>query len=468
MLPKEARAKRDFMSSVRDTTTRLGERDNERERLGPLAISWLLPGAEEPLSILDRAELSLGRGEEADVRFEASGVSRLHARLHRQGPIFALQDLESTNGTFVNGARVQHQALSTNDVVRLGTMVGVVTRLAPGDRDAAQSRELGPGLLFGPGLSEVLGQLESVAHSDLPVVIWGETGVGKERLAQALHVMSGRGGNYHGINCAALPVALAEAELFGHRRGAYTGAEQAGLGHLRAAHEGTLMLDELADLPFAVQAKLLRVLQEQTVTPVGETRPLPVQVRVVAACQAPLSALVAEKRLRADLAARLSGLSVEIPPLRKRRIDVAFLFRHFLDRYSGGRPPELEAELLERLLIHHWPGNVRELELTTRRLVVVHSQEAVLRLAHLPAEFAPAIKGELNRQTVAVPRREHDERAFALALKQSGGKVAPAAVAASISRQRAYRLLAGRSVDEFLSTFAEEGEGMSDAPGSAR
>jgi transcriptional regulator of acetoin/glycerol metabolism len=448
------------MGRADQTTTILGDRAEQLTR-GPLAIWWLLPGAEPGVCVLDRAEVLLGRGEDAEQRFEVSGVSRRHARLHRQGPIFAVQDLASTNGTFVNGTRVQHQALSVDDVVRLGNMLGLVTRLSPNSATVDEGRTLAPGQFFGPGLGGVIDQLEKVARSDLPVVIWGETGVGKERLARALHLLSGRTGAFHGVNCAAIPPSLAEAELFGHRRGAYTGAEQAGLGHLRAAHGGTLLLDELADLPAPIQAKLLRALQEQSVIPVGETQPVPVQVRVVAACQAPLADLVAEKRLRLDLAARLDGLSVELPPLRRRRGDVALLFRHFLDRYSGGRPPAADAEMLERLLLYPWPGNVRELELVTRRLTVLHSGEPLLRADHLPKELAPPTPAERAPLTPELPRREHDERAFALALRQHGGKIAPAATSAKISRQRAYRLLAGRTVEEFLSTLSRADE---DAP----
>jgi len=443
------------MSPLHDTTTRLGAEGSGRQDLGPLAIRWLSTGTEQAVCLLDRAQLSLGRGTEADVRLEASGVSRLHARLHRQGPIFAIEDLSSTNGSFVNGSSVRHQALSANDVIRLGAAVGVVTRLPADGTSADSGRELVPGVFFGPGLDSVLQQLESVARSDLPVVLWGETGVGKERLAQALHHLSGRRGPYYGINCAAIPAALAEAELFGHRRGAFTGAEQAGVGHLRAAHEGTLLLDELADLPLPIQAKLLRALQEQQVVPVGETLPITVQVRIVAACQTSLSELVAQGQLRADLAARVNGLTVEIPPLRQRRIDVALLFQHFLDRYSGARAPEVEPELLERLLLYGWPGNVRELELVTRRLVVVHSLEPILRATHLPSEFAPKLKAARSNAPPA-PRREHDARAFALALRESGGKIAPAAASANISRQRAYRLLAGHTAAEFLEAFEQE------------
>jgi transcriptional regulator with AAA-type ATPase domain len=447
------------MSSVHDTTTRLGDREDEQERLGPLAIRWLSPGAAQPVSILDRNELSLGRGTEAEVPLDASGVSRLHARLHRQGPIYALHDLASTNGSFVNGVRVQHSGLSENDVLRFGAMLGLVCRLPPGQNATSEVREAAAGVMFGPGLARELAQLESVAKSDLPVVIWGETGVGKERLAQMLHQWSGRSGAFHGINCAALPVSLAEAELFGHRRGAFTGAEQAGLGHLRAAHEGTLLLDELSDLPLPVQAKLLRVLQEKSVLPLGETRAAPIDVRIVAACQAPLSDLVAEQRLRPDLAARLSGLSIAVPPLRERRIDISVLLGYFLSTYSGGRPPSVEPELLESLLLYPWPGNVRELELVARQLLVLHSHEPTLRLSHLPSALAMKPKVSQSSVPPAPSRRAHDERSFALELRRSGGKIAPAAAAANISRQRAYRLLGQRSVAEFLMEFADDGSG---------
>jgi len=441
------------MNSVHHTTTRFGDRDDGQRRQDPLAIRWLSPGAAEPISILDRAEFSIGRAAEADLRLEASGVSRLHARLHRQGPIYALHDLGSTNGSYVNGVRIEHQGLSENDVLRFGAAVGLVMRVAPGTTPANELRELAPGVLIGPGLAEEVEQLERVAKSDLPVVIWGETGVGKERLAQAIHLLSGLEGAFQGINCAALPESLAEAELFGHRRGAFTGAEQAGLGHLRAAHGGTLLLDELADLPLPVQAKLLRVIQEKSVVPLGETRPIPVQVRIVAACQAPLADLVEDKRLRPDLAARLGGLSIEVPPLRERRIDIALLLGYFLSAHSGGHPPAIEAEALAALLIYDWPGNVRELELVARQLLVLHSREPVLRVAHLPSSVVVKAKGSASRPPPSANRREHDERAFARELKLNGGKIAPAAAAANISRPRAYRLLAKRSVEEFLAEF---------------
>jgi hypothetical protein len=444
------------MTGLHQTTTQLGDPERERERLGPLAVRWLSPADTGLVSLLECDEVSLGRDADADVTLNASGVSRLHARFHRQGPIYALHDLSSTNGSYVNGARIQHLGLSEHDVLRFGAAVGVVVRLGCDGSIGTELEEVAPGVMVSPGLAREFDQLRRAAKSDLPVVLWGETGVGKERLAQALHVMSGRSGAYHGINCAALPTALAEAELFGHRRGAFTGADQPGLGHLRAAHLGTLLLDELSDLAPPLQAKLLRALQEAAVLPLGETRPTPIDVRIVAACHDPLTKLVESSRLRPDLAARLNGLSVEVPPLRRRRTDIALLLGYFLSKHSGGRPPAVEPELLESLLIYSWPGNVRELELVARRLLVLHSHEPVLRRAYLPDELRPSPR-QASSAPAEASRREHDERLFAVELRRSGGKVTPAAAAANISRQRAYRLLGGRSVSEFLSEFANDG-----------
>jgi hypothetical protein len=251
-------------------------------------------GARESYTPLTRNLMTLGRDEQASVRLEAAGVSRNHAELVRQGPVYAIKDCGSTNGTFVNGARVEHSSLSPGDVLRFGDVIGVVMRLeAEADLTQPDICEVAPGVVFGPGLRRQLEQLRLVAPSDLPVVVVGETGTGKECIARALHALSGRSGELHAINCAALPSALAEAELFGYRKGAFTGAEQAAQGQLRAADRGTLLLDEIADLPLGIQAKFLRVLQDRRVTALGETRAVAVDVRFVAAAQVPLSALVA-------------------------------------------------------------------------------------------------------------------------------------------------------------------------------
>lgn len=411
-------------------------------------LAWANVNGAAPV-LLGTEKCVIGRGTEADFRLDCSGVSRRHVELYRQGPLFGVRDLDSTNGTFLNGQRLEAAAaLSPNDVLRVGEAVAVVVS-CEGDEPPGLDRPL-PGLLFGPGMAEVRRTLGQVAPGTLSVVLEGPTGCGKEGLAKLLHAESGRRGKLQAVNCAALPPALAEAELFGHRKGAFTGAEQPGLGHVRAAQGGTLFLDELYDLARPVQAKLLRVIQEQQVIPLGETRPIAVDFRLVVASPVPIADLVARGHLREDLAARLSGVVINVPRLSERRADISLLFAHFLDRYSGGRAPAVDARLLEQLLLADWPGNVRELEQLTRRLLALHGGEKVLRRSHWGAEVRVS-----QPLPAAAPARPSSERASedlerlraAFARHQN---LARAAREAGISRQRAYRLLGDRPGSSLL------------------
>jgi transcriptional regulator of acetoin/glycerol metabolism len=417
------------------------------------AVRWVSAGAPGLYTRLGHNRITIGRDEGADVTLNAAGVSRHHADLVRQGPLYAIQDKGSTNGTHVNGVRVAHSALSPGDVLRLGDVIGVVTRLeSEVDLTELDVVELAPGVVFGPGLQRQLAELRRVAPTDLPIVVVGQTGSGKECLARAIHALSGRRGELHPVNCAALPASLAEAELFGYRKGAFTGAERGALGHVRAADGGTLFLDELADLPLGLQAKLLRVLQDREVTALGEARSVRVDVRFVAAVQTPLSELVSRQRLREDLAMRLNGLVLELPPLRARRLDISVLLSYFLNQHSGGRPPALEPRLVEDLLLYDWPGNVRELELTVRKLLILHGHEPKLRRTMLPdamKRLAPESVPE--KSTADGDRREHDLSRLVIELKKNGQNLARAAKAIGVSRQRAYRLLGGKSVAEVVS-----------------
>jgi transcriptional regulator of acetoin/glycerol metabolism len=438
-------------SSSANTTHRLDETGKRTERAGRLGIRWVTPGARSPFLTIEQARVIIGRGPDVNVLLDAAGLSRQHLEVYRQGPATIAHDLGSTNGTHVNGRRVEYAPLSDGDVIRLGDVLGVVTRGAASEGPSLEA--LGPDLTFGPGLAPQLAELDRVAASDLPVLIVGETGVGKEFVAEAVHRLSGRRGRFQAVNCAALPVALAEAELFGHSRGAFTGAEQATLGHLRAADGGTLFLDELADLPLPVQAKLLRVLQDGRVTPLGDTRAYAVSFRVVAACQQAPDLLIASGRLRRDLVERLAGLTTTVSPLRQRRVDVAFFFRAFLNRYAGGTVPGVDPRMLECLLLHDWPGNVRELDLLTRRLLALHGHEPLLRRSFLPDSMIDNVpKGDETSaaRTGAVDRDPHDRLLLAKALRHHHGNVTRAAAEAGISRARAYRLMRNRSSEEFL------------------
>lgn len=442
-----------------ETTLRLEETAGGTAPNGVTGIRWHFPDARACYSRLDRDRLTLGRCETRDVRLEASGVSREHAEIYRQGPVYAVRDCGSTNGTYVNGRAALHAALSPGDVLRLGDVVGLVIR---GSENAAlelpDTYVLEEDIVFGPGLRDELEAMRRVGPSRLPVVIQGETGSGKECAARALHRFSGRSGPFHAVNCAALPAALAEAELFGHKKGAFTGAEQAGLGHFRAAEEGTLFLDEVAELPMPIQAKLLRVIQERELTPLGETRSQEIDVRILAAVQEPLSVLVESKRLREDLAMRLRGLVLVLPPLRTRRADIAVLFDCFLKRYSGGRPPLVEPKMLEEVLSHDFPGNVRELELLVQQLLVLHGHEPVLRRAMLPEAMRRSFPPDPAPPTgeATQDRREHDLRRLVGKLRENGGNIARAAASLGLSRQRAYRLLNGRSRSDLMEENAPE------------
>jgi DNA-binding NtrC family response regulator len=406
-----------------------------------LALAWVWPGSRRER--LQGAQLSIGRDESAALRIDGTGVSRQHAELYRQGPIYVVRDLGSTNGTWLGGRRVEHAPVSPGSVLRVGEWVGVFIQNAD---EAPEFGELAPGLFGGPELAELLAPLKRAATSNLPVLLIGDTGTGKERLARTAHHFSGRSGSFLAVNCAALPEQLAEAEFFGYRRGAFTGAERASPGYFRAAHGGTLFLDEIPELSPALQAKLLRVLEDGQVMSLGESAAVSVDVRIVSASQKPLRELVASGRMRQDLAARLNGFEVRIPPLAARRSDVARLFVQFLKQQSGGRPPAVEARLIEALCLHDWPENVRELELLTRRLLAVYGHEPTLRRQHLPAELAALNEDGSPAKRPSTPpqdRREHDLSRLKKELERNGGNVKAAAEALGISRQRVYRLLDG-------------------------
>ena len=428
---------------------------------GALALAWLFPKTDGPmLPLLAQrgAEAFIGRDEDCAVVLSGPDVSRRHAVVRVEGPHHVLVDLQSRNGTWVNGRRIDSVVLAPSDVVRVGGWVGLVTR------ESGPFGTLAPGVFGGQRLRDVLTPIELLAHSDLPIILEGETGTGKELIARAIHEWSGRSGPFVAVNCAALPEALAEGELFGYRRGAFTGAEQASLGHFRAAQGGTLLLDEVCDLPLGLQAKLLRVLEEREVQPLGEARPSKLDVRVLAAAQSPLLQAVERGQFRADLLARLDGLTATLPPLRERRAEIAYLFTRVLVAGAGSRPPDVEARLVERLMLHDWPFNVRELALLVKRLLVLHGAGGQLKLKHLPAR----LRGELGAAVAPVARGAAaapadpelelpDLERLVEALRASHGNVARAAQTLGISRQRAYRMMQGRAEVD-LDALREAGE----------
>ncbi|MDQ2647324.1 MAG: sigma 54-interacting transcriptional regulator [Myxococcota bacterium] len=409
---------------------------------GELTLAFSFPRTDGPtlsFAEIGAREALLGRDDDCTVPLPGAEVSRRHAAIQKQGRAVLLRDLDSRNGSFVNGRRVTAVVLDEGDVVRIGGWVGVVTR-QPGALGM-----LAPGLYAGPHLRHRLSEAERAASSDLPILIEGETGTGKEAAALAIHGWSRRRGPFVAVNCAAFPESLAEAELFGYRRGAFTGAERPSLGHFRAAQHGTLLLDEIGDLPLSLQAKLLRVIEQREVLPLGESSPVALDVRLLAAAQEPLSRAVSQGRFRADLFARLDGLTVRLPPLRERPAEIPYLFAQLLLDHSGSRPPEVDARLVERLCLYDWPFNVRELVLLVKRLLVLHGGEPALKVGHLPERMRENAAKESPEPAVQAVQDPPELSALAAALRASGGNVAQAAAALGISRQRAYRMMQGRS-----------------------
>jgi hypothetical protein len=388
--------------------------------------------------------LVLGREGDGPGRLAGTALSRRHAELRLDAGELRLRDLDSHNGMFVNGDRCAEAVLRAGDVVRLGEWIGVIAPVAAatGPVPVPRAGALTASLHLGPTAMQVALRAHRLASTALAVVLEGETGTGKEQFARAIHDWSGRRGPLVAINCAALPESLAEAELFGYREGAFTGAVRSSTGHFRAAHGGTLFLDEVTDMPLAVQAKLLRALEQKEVLPIGESRAVAVDVRVIAATQVPLARAVAEKRLRPDLHARLDGFTLRLPPLRERRADIPSLFLHLLGRH-GLAAPVLSPRLVEALCRYDWPLNVRELDFLAQRLALLLAGQPIFRRSHLPDRIrwfgsTRAEDGELRpAATPPVPGRAQ----LLAQIASNGGNLARAARQLGISRQKAYEIL---------------------------
>lgn len=300
-------------------------------------------------------------------------------------------------------------------------------------------------------MREVFKRIGMAARGDATVLILGETGTGKELVARALHRSSARASRpFVAVNCAAIPAELMESELFGHVKGAFTGATNDRAGRFREAEGGTLFLDEIGDMPLATQAKILRVLQEREITPVGGARVVPVNVRIVAATHRDLPAAVSAGQFREDLWYRLQVVPIALPPLRDRLGDVVLLAEHFLRRIGGGSPKRLSSAAAQRLLAHGWPGNVRELRNAMERAAVlcrgmtIEPEHIDLPSLHAAPETGSdiALDGPLADAVAALERTM-----IRRALAATAGNRAEAARRLGLSRQQLYRKLAEHGLE---------------------
>jgi DNA-binding NtrC family response regulator len=394
--------------------------------------------AEEPIRI--------GGLPSNDLVLTDPRVSGLHCEISVDRRGVHLRDPGSTNGTRVDGVRVSDAYLHRGAEIRLGD---TVLRLDPGE--GATEVELQPGESFGPlvGASAVMRELyariRKFAPADTPILVLGETGSGKEMVARAIHELGDRAGEpFVPVECAAMPEGLIESELFGYSRGAFTGADQDFCGAFERAGRGTVLLDEIGDMPLALQPKLLRVIERREVRPLGSGQKRPVRARLIAATNRDLATMVSRGTFRADLYYRLSVGQLHVPPLRERRDDIPLLVEHFLREFPEAGP--LDKAMMKALVGHSWPGNVRELHNAVQRIAVLGSPALAEHTAVATGNgiHAPRILVELD-----LPYKEARDRVLEEfcavyareALQRSGGNISEAARRCGVDRMTFYRLM---------------------------
>lgn len=376
----------------------------------------------------------VGTAADSDLVLTDERVSGHHLTLRVEDGRFHVEDAGSTNGTYYQGSRIDRAVVPAGATLKLGrSLLRVQPQAEVLDIPPSRAHRFGDLVGASFAMRQVFAVLEHAAASDVTVLVEGETGTGKELVARALHEASERRrGPFVAVDCGALPESLVDSELFGHVRGAFTGANADRKGAFVRARGGTVFLDELDGISPDVQARLLRVLEARTVRPVGSDRDEPIDVRLVAATQAPLSVAVANGSFRADLFYRIAVLHLRLPALRERREDLAPIVRELLLR-RGFEVDTLAPERLQRLAAHDWPGNVRELRNVLDRAIALSpgaTRFDELRLWHQPstvdgglevrtdipyAEAKAAVVDELERRYLSVVWAEADGNVSAAA-----------------------------------------------------
>lgn len=380
--------------------------------------------------------LTIGRAEDSDIRIDHGSVSRSHARLHVSDDDVELEDLGSSNGTRVNAQRLkanERVLLCQGDVVEVGGAMLVIQQRAEGLSSQQQRNPRGD------PMAPLARLVALVAQGSLPVILIGETGVGKDVWARRIHEQSSRSSSpFIAINCAAIPEPLLESELFGHEKGAFTGADKPHVGLLEMAGTGTVFLDEISELSGRLQAKLLRAIESQEVFPVGGSRPRLVRARFISATNRNIEALVATGGFRADLYFRLNGITLRIPPLRERRADIRGLAQEFLAKAAaslGRAAPRIAPAAVAWLDAQAWPGNIRELK-NRMECAVLLCGSAPIEVKHLaPDPAAEANPGKAASSTLWSEFESIERQRILEALATCDGNQTRAAAMLGISRR---------------------------------
>jgi len=449
-----------------DVTLSVRPTSSEAEPPAPLlfiALEGARPAAlSARFSLADVDMVTLGRGADRHatlttvdhrrvlaVTIPDPQMSTKHAVIERELGRWLVRDAGSKNGTSLDGQPAQSVVMREGDWLELGhTLVTIERRTGASDLDTSTLPLDPPGLAtVDPELAHDLAQVRTMAPSVVPILIGGETGTGKELIARAIHALSGRSGPLVAVNCAALPASLVEAELFGVRRGAFSGATEDRTGLVRQAHGGTLFLDEIGDLALPAQAALLRVLQEREVMPVGDTRAVPVDFRLVTATLHDLDARVRAGAFRADLYARIAGFCVELPALRDRRVDLGLLAGTLLAHLAPGRPVRFSLDAVRTLARYAWPGNIRELERCLETALALAGTSETIESTHLPA----SLRRPSTLAVDAAPELDAEQRALRddliEMLKTHNGNVSAVARQTGKARMQLQRWIARFGID---------------------
>ena len=394
--------------------------------------------------------LALRTGEVLDLHVPDGWMSLDHAEIAFADGRWTVRDLGSKNGTILGGTPVDQGQLSDRSLLQLGrTLFRFRNEFPVADMPSLEADQLPPGpggiVTFSPRFTDVLARARAVAPTQVPVLLFGESGTGKEVLAQAIHSLSERRGVFVAVNCGALPANLVESELFGHRKGAFSGADRDRPGLIRTADGGTLFLDEIGDLPPPAQAALLRVLQESEILPIGGARPEALDLRVISATHRDLDEKVREGTFRHDLLARLKGVALELTPLRERPEDVPLLIRAVLTKLAPERPDvKLSPEAAQALLEHPWPLNVRELEQALAGGLAL-SGVGPIEAEHLPRAIREA-GAEPPLPTLTAEETKHREELVVL-LQEHRGNLSAVARAAGKGRTQIVRWVSRYGID---------------------
>ncbi len=406
--------------------------------------------------VMEGDRLTIGKASTNDVVLAHQTVSRNHCEIVREKDGYLLRDLGSTNGTLLDGAEVREAFLKPGAVLTVGE-IELKVRTFSEQIEVLPSERTRFGAVVGKsrGMREIFGLLERLAPSDATVLLGGETGTGKDVMARAIHQESKRSDRpFIVVDCGAVVANLIESELFGHEKGAFTGASERRRGAFELAHGGTLFLDEIGELPLDLQPKLLRALEARSFRRVGGNKELSVDIRVIAATKRNLAVEVERGKFREDLYFRLAVVPIDLPPLRERKEDLPLLVDHLLEQIEENDPAagdlRMAAAAVEALAGHDWPGNVRELRnVLERAAFLAQTGDGEIRLGHVPVGapvgggqgIAPTFDPAMSyRDTKAAFEQEFERRYVEWLLERHEGNISAAARSADMDRKYLHKL----------------------------